>query len=375
MSRKAPSKKSSSIPKTPSVKTFRMLTPKFKPSYFADGKAPASVSQSSNSRYAYTRGSLTGKNECHFCLPLARANLPADGLAVGGCIPGFILIGSRDGSTTQANQAYTLGLNPWRMPFYRASTVSSWDTGIAFPLGPQLSFAAASNGQFRWKKLIFHYEPTYTTASDANFVFAFSRDPANSAFGVSQNTNAAFPNQASLLLASSSIAFAPWIPWSMEVEVDSTQKYKRFPAVYGNNATAVYTDNDMRFANAGCISLIVNKSNGTNSESTGVIYMEGIVEFDDPVPVTTSYPLVSALLFDHEDIDLMDTKSCLGMKFDEAEVKEESKEVKDEMGLDVNTTDFNPVYVSVSPPVSSVNTSVSTPIPGRTVPVSVYTRR
>jgi hypothetical protein len=130
-------------------------------------------------------------------------------------------------------------------------------------ISPVFDLIGSSFTRYRIKKLIFHYTPQATTVVEGRAVFAYADDPAHpilmkhlrqeeSLLGSEIALTADPPLSSDLLILGDSFAFAPWVPWTMNVS-----KKVRQNELY----TAIRTANNPPDANY--------KPNFTNDEVSG----------------------------------------------------------------------------------------------------------
>jgi hypothetical protein len=110
------------------------------------------------------------------------------------------------------------------------------DTSFSYSLGVESSLQyispvfknlSANFVRYRVRRLMFHYTPQSTTTVNGRAVFAFADDPVHPIIvpGLESSSSSTpsgvmlggVPSQESLLALGDSMAFAPWLPWSLDV--------------------------------------------------------------------------------------------------------------------------------------------------------------
>jgi len=193
---------------------------------------------------------------------------------------------SVNGSTVQANAVYVVGLNPYRLPFYQGISSSTNSVGVAFAQATFLEMLAMCFGKYRVKRAMkLHYRPLVSTTDAGNFALAVTSDGAHPVAGLNSTvigTGAPnYPTVALLENGPTSISFASWMPWSVEWNIDNTEKYAYCLPNYGNTSP-FYPESDVRttcFGSLACIS-------GAGTDGTkGMLYWELEIDLLDPYPL------------------------------------------------------------------------------------------
>lgn len=167
----------------------------------------------------------------------------------------------------------------------------------------------------RWRieNLVFHYTPQATTTANGRAVVAFADDPVHPVLwqDVRDVSNVLIsgqnPSQTNLLALGDSMAFAPWLPWSLDVSDRCKQNelYTSFRLEVAD-AEATITPASVRGDTAGVLAALRQSGMGTLSCRTltteaadfvgGIIWMEASIRLIEFCPVAltiASAPAVS----------------------------------------------------------------------------------
>jgi len=277
---------SRSGPRAPSLK---VLKPLFSALESTDG-VPAGFTTGVRREFQIT-GDMHNQLAITFTEPLCLIAAPmgAPGIAPFGAL---LADGSVNGTSTQPNTWYTLGLSPLRLPGYGTSGSGPVEfCGVAFADATFLANLALSFGKYRVTgDITLHYKPLVSTTDGYNFVLGLSCDGAHPVTGVSQNPAIPFPSQGSLDNGNSSISWASWMPWSVSFPVDNTEKYTYFVPTYtGILPPTYYPEADIRQALFGSMSCLANGASGSSTVTVtkGQLYWSYRVIFSDPWPTST----------------------------------------------------------------------------------------
>jgi hypothetical protein len=209
------------------------------------------------------------------------------------------MIGSVDDTTLTSVYPYAISLNPFRNMFYANVSTTDWAAGIAFALAPFLANLSVSFGKFRVKsRLKLHYKPLVNLSDPSFFALAVSSDGAHPTVGLAGTAALNFPTLASLAAGPQTVEFAAWMPWSVEWEIDGTDKYTyQVPHATIDTVTFVWDEPDTRqcsFGSAACLA-----GSGSTPGIKGMLYWDFSVDLADPYPLgTPTRPLYLSTLTD-----------------------------------------------------------------------------
>jgi hypothetical protein len=135
------------------------------------------------------------------------------------------------------------------------------------------------------------YEPQATTSVVDRLVFAYADDPVHPVLV----PTAGYPSQTDLLITPDSVAFAPWLPWSLRVNCDKRdEKY-----VFSTTNAGAFDDDGARLAYSGVLACVASS---VTPAVYGVLYARVTYRFTDPVPVSnTSIAMCRAIRVVQED--------------------------------------------------------------------------
>jgi hypothetical protein len=266
----------------------RLIAPKF------SAEAPAAVSTMSHRHFEMAGNLFTGVR-CRVLEPFAGVCYPQSTVYdMGqGAYPAWQLGASFNGTTVlTASTPYTMALNPIAMPCYFAANSTQWYTGVAFSDSNVLTLIASAFSRYRIHSLKFHYRPACPTDTSGLLCFGYSEDCSHPLIGVSEFSNSNYPGISTLENGSNSVVFAPWLPWSMAVPVDTAPRYLSVDGVYAETTSSVvYDAADIRHTNFASACLLANTNSSAGAIRLGEMYWEIDIDLYDAVPLSLSYSI------------------------------------------------------------------------------------
>lgn len=191
-------------------------------------------------------------------------------------------------TSTTDSPATVILLNPFNL--LATSNAAGLVDGIW--MSPQVSLMAAAFDKYCLEALEWVYEPQATTSVVDRLVFAYADDPVHPVLVPSSG----FPSQTDLLITPDSVAFAPWLPWSLRVNCDKKdEKY-----VFSTINAASFGDDGARLAYSGVLACVASS---VTPAVYGVLYARVTYRFTDPVPVSnTSIAMCRAIRAARDDL-------------------------------------------------------------------------
>jgi hypothetical protein len=327
---------------------MRILPPKFPPRSTADG-VPAGYTTAVQRSFEIT-GNMHGRCRVRFCEPFGEIVTPPN-TVVQPPYAGLSMTASLNGTSTTTNDLIMqLALGSVRFPFITNSGLTvgtpSYYQGMAFPNATFGSNIGVNFGKYRnTGRLRLHYRPLVSTTDNSDFIIALSADGAHPVVGLSQS-QLSVPTFTTLDNGCNSLQFVAWQPWSIEWEVDNTEKFThRYPYYQsgGTFLTIPWYEADTRASTFAGMTVL---SNGTSGSSItvvkGQLYWETEFEYSDPWPVASGSVYLSAVNSIMRSRDL--TRRGAADAVDTAD-------------------DVKSPPAAVSMPVSSAHTEAATPRP------------
>jgi hypothetical protein len=280
----------SSLSSQPKMRTLPALfplhsstTPSSLPTDLAGGEMPLAFTAPVQRKFEFS-GSMHHGLTVHLCEPLCYIGIPSSPTATQGS---FFTVGSVDDTNIISVYPYTISLNPFRSMFYQFLSNTDWTVGIAFALAPFLSNLAVSFGKFRVKtRLKLHYKPLVNLSDPSFFALAVSSDGAHPTIGLVGTAAFNYPTFASLAAGPQSVEFAAWLPWSVEWDVDGTEKYMyQVPHASADTTSFVFDEPDTRQCSFGSVACLAGS--GSTTGIKGMLYWDFSVDLVDPYPLGT----------------------------------------------------------------------------------------
>jgi len=189
---------------------------------------------------------------------------------------------STAGSTPQIGSFLANGVNYAHLalnPLYGLNNPvgAPFETAVSY-LSPVTNLLGATFVRYQIHKLKFCYEPQSSTTVNDRLVFAFAEDPDHPLIRVEDNLT-----QDDLLSLSTSIAFAPWRSW--EMDVSSTIKQD---LMYVYDESSQTTNRFAFYGIMGCVSSFIPTTDDTPATVYGILYGNITIDFVEFCPVTTS---------------------------------------------------------------------------------------
>jgi len=156
-------------------------------------------------------------------------------------------------------------------------------------ISPALDLFASAFVRYRITGLKFCYEPQSSTTRVERCVFAYANDPVHPLILEPQTT----VNTDTLLALEDSIAFAPWLPWSLDCSRTCNKDLLYCSqTTYETTSTRnnPYSITDMRFTSFGSVACAVDNRNLEDDQVFGVLYIELSIELFELNPISTTRP-------------------------------------------------------------------------------------
>lgn len=205
---------------------------------------------------------------------------------------GGIISDQLSGNTVYTGTISNIVLSPLE-PMSRIQGLTTPITGVSMLrygfISPALDLFSSAFVRYRVVGLKFCYEPQSPTTKAQRCVFAYANDPIHPLILEPQTTT----STEKLLALEDSIAFAPWLPWTLDCSrsCNTDLLYCSQSAVASTGATADPTNiTDLRFTSFGSVACAVDNRNMDEPEVFGVVYIEMGIELFELNPVSTDRP-------------------------------------------------------------------------------------
>jgi hypothetical protein len=156
-------------------------------------------------------------------------------------------------------------------------------------ISPALDLFASAFVRYRITGLKFTYEPQAPTTRVERCVFAYANDPVHPLILEPQTTI----STERLLALEDSIAFAPWLPWSLDCSRTCNRDLLYCSqTTYETTSTRnnPYSITDTRFTCFGGVACAVDNRNLEDDQVFGVVYIEMGIELFELNPISTTRP-------------------------------------------------------------------------------------
>lgn len=211
------------------------------------------------------------------------------------------VFGSVNGTSTDTYLATSLAFSPARFAFQAPvpSSTTLFSVGVGFPASKVLSqFSQVFTKWRHMSDMRVNYEPGLNTNNPLSLALNWVQDPANPAYGLALSSARAM-TMADVDDAPHTTMFGGWSPAAIDLPTDRVWRYTWTTPVFSGSsgsATAGYEPPTIRETASGLLSLGGVRIDGSASYQTGLLFIEGMFEFSDPLPGSVGYLLTRPML-------------------------------------------------------------------------------